>query len=423
MIEWIFQLSKTPGYDSPTLRGNLTAHIIDGALFGVALSFISVQTVMPVFVNQMGGSAVAIASVPVLWMAGLNLLQVPLLGLTNRAGPIKTVVLRYGLLFRVCFLVMSLFALVAVKHVSPMVSVSLFLTILFATAVVGSMGMPVWFHLFAKTTPVRLRGRVIAVRQLFGSVLGMVGGSLVSAILSLISFPENFALLFFLAFLLMMYSYAYLKHLREPLEENPAIVTPTLAHVLRDGMALLRKDSNFRNFLVADGLLLLSMTASAFYAVYGLKRFGLPSSYAGTFTTITMAGMAASNVIFGYVADISGHRVNLLILALASMLASVVALVAPNLLLFSFVFFFMACTISLVGISRMSFIAELCPDRDRPLYVAITNTLTAPTIFGGIVAGFFVSRVGYAPVLGMYGLVSAFAFAWLLRKVRDPRRE
>ena len=72
MLTQVFQLSKYPALDSPTLRSNLRAHIMDGALYGLATSFISFNTILPVFIQQVGGGVIAIGSVPVLWTIGLN---------------------------------------------------------------------------------------------------------------------------------------------------------------------------------------------------------------------------------------------------------------------------------------------------------------------------------------------------------------
>ena len=421
MLTKVFQLTKYPALDSATLRSNLRAHIMDGALFGFAMSFVSVTTIMPVFIQQIGGSAVAIGSVPVLWTVGLNLPQAVFVRFTQAGKLVRPSVLRFGFLHRVSFLIVGLFAFFVIGRLPSTLSVPILMILLFSVAVTGSLGVPPWFHLFTKTTPVRLRGRLLALRQLLSSFLGILGGLAVTIILSALPLPANFALLFVVAFILSMVSYFYLRVLKEPISESVGKRIEDSVGIFHQARLILGRDKNFRNFLIVDASTLMSMTASAFYSVHAIQEFNLPPSYAGTFTVIVMASMAAGNILFGYIADSFGHKMNLMLLAGASVAASVVALFAGNILVYGFAFFFMAMTIGLQGISRLSFVAEMCTEVDRPTYIALTNTLTAPTVAVGILLGWIARTYGFQPVFAAGMLFGLFALVKLHFGVRDPR--
>ena len=189
---------------------------MDGALFGLAMSFVSYNTILPVFIQQVGGSDVAIGSVPVLWTIGMNFPQVIVVRLTNSRNQVKPLVLSYGLLNRHSFLAVGIFTFVFVKDMPVVLSVPLLLALIFFIAVTGSFGAPVWFHLFTKTTPMKVRGKLLAIRQLLSSSLGILGGSVVTFVLATFAFPNNFALLFVIAYVLSMASYLYLRKLKEP---------------------------------------------------------------------------------------------------------------------------------------------------------------------------------------------------------------
>jgi MFS family permease len=421
MLTQVFQLSKYPSLNSPTLRSNLRAHIMDGALFGLAMTFISFNTILPVFIQQVGGSVVAIGSVPVLWTIGLNFPQIIVVRLTSSREQVKSLVLRFGLLNRYAVLAVGVFTFFFVKNLRPTVSVPFLLALIFLTAVTGSFGGPAWFYLFTKTTPMKLRGRLMAIRQFLSSSLGILGGSLVTFVLATFAFPDNFGLLFVIAFLFSMGSYLYLRKLKEPPADPQYLVTHRSESTFSDGRAILERNKNFRNFLVADAFTLMSMSASAFYAVYAIEKFDVPASYAGTFTVIVMAGMVAGNSVFGYLADSLGHKMNLIALALSSAAASVVAIFAGNILVYGFTFFFMSWTVGLQGISRLSFVVELCSESERPTYVALTNTITAPTVAVGIVFGWLARAYGFPAMFGMAAFIGFLAAAWLYFFVFDPR--
>ena len=291
-----------------------------------------------------------------------------------------------------------------------------------AASVTGSLGGLHWFHLYAATTPVQLRGRLSALRQLLGSLVGVLGGSTVAVVLGAVYFPLNFSLLFIVASLLMMVSIAILSRLNVPAHWMEPPQQDVKRNIIADARRILRADKNFKSYLVADSLMLMSMTGSAFYAVHALEKFSLTTSYAGSFTVIVMISTVIGNIFFGILADHLGNKVNLLALAVASSLASLCAIGAGNVLAYGLVFIFMASSIALQGISRLSFVAELCTEAERPVYIALANTLTAPTVFIGILFGALVPALGYDAVFIMAGMLGAAAFAVLWRKVVDPRR-
>lgn len=421
MYNWLFRLSKYDLQDVETLKANLRAHLFDGAAFGFAMSFISVNTVFPVFIGRVGGSAVAVGSIPVLWTVGVNLPQALLFRLIHTKGPVKPLVLRYALMNRLAFLLIGVFTLFAVERISAGFSVFFLLTLLFFAATLGGVSSTPWFVLFTKTVPVTLRGRVLAVRQIISSFLGIFAGVFVGFILAVVSFPINFSLLFFVSFLFLMVSFQALRGLSEPSLNNEGYHIVNLRRFMARARRSLQTDKNLRSFLYADALLLMSMTVAVFYAVYPIEKFSLRAAYAGTFTTIFMASMVVGNLFFGFLADHYGHKLNLMLLAGFSIAASVIAIVADNILIYGFVFLFSASTVALQGISRLSFIAELCAEHERSLYIALVNTVTAPSVLVGILGGVVVNYVGYLPVF-FFGIATAGSGLWILfRHIEEPR--
>jgi Na+/melibiose symporter-like transporter len=275
--------------------------------------------------------------------------------------------------------------------------------------------------LFTKTTPVLLRGRLIAVRQLVGSLLGIVGGSVVAFVLSTFTAPLRYSILFFCAFLASIASYAFLRKIREECgaEESTG---EEFEHAGPGQIAsVLRTDQRLRRYLIGDALILAAMTSSGFYAVYGLQKLDLPESAAGMFTMVSMAGMVIANLVFGHLADRYGHKLNLLLLLGSSLLSNLVVLLAGDVVMYAVAFVLMSFTISLQGISRLPFVAELCSEADRPVYIAIVNTVTAPLILVGVAAGAAAKAMGYEGVFWAYTVVAALGLWWFWRKVEEPR--
>jgi MFS family permease len=340
MLARYFQLNKFSEYNSSLLHHNILMHAIDGSIFLFAISFISVSTVLPVFIQRIGGNAIAVGSVSVLWYLGLYMPQLIFIKFFHNKKKIKPAVLGTGLIYRFQFLVLSAVCFLFLGDMDAKISVPLMLFLIFISTIAGSTTGPTWFHFFSKTTPVKLRGRLLALRWMLGSALGLIAGYLVSVILSSVSYPDNFALLFLLCFIFTMVSFYFLNSVEES-SETPADSKQVLfKEILSRSKEILSKNKDFKNYLLADALILMSLTASSFFAVYAVIKFNLPTSYAGTFTMILMAGQLLGNFIFGYLGDYFGHKINILILASTSAAASLSAVLANNVLVFGVVLFF-----------------------------------------------------------------------------------
>jgi MFS family permease len=217
-----------------------------------------------------------------------------------------------------------------------------------------------------------------------------------------------------------MVSFYYLTRITElpsPADGKNLLNTKLLSEAYR----ILRTDRNFRYFLFSDVFILMSLAVSSFYSVYAIEKFSLPASYAGTFTAIVMISNIAANILFGIIADTYGHRKNLLAFAVCSAAAALFAVGSSNILMYGLVFVFLACATQIQAISRLSFIAEMCREQERPVYVGIVNTVTAPTIVIGVLFGWLVPMTGYAAIFVTAALLAVNSFLILYNVVNEPR--
>jgi len=393
---------------------------LDGALFSFAMTFVSLTTVLPLFVKKIGGSNIAIGLIPIVWTVGFNFPQISIANYALRFPYKKSLMIRTALVQRIPWLFIAICCFFCVGRLSVKMNLILFFAFYTLAAVSGSLNLPGWFDLIAKVTPTSLRGRLFAVRMTLGALLGVLGGWYVKYILEAVDFPDNFGFLFLTAFSIMMVSYIFLLIIRE---EEPSCPTHELRHsdFIRRLPAILKVEHNYRRFLIADALMMAALMADAFYMVHVLDKFSLSDGWAGWFTMTMMASLILGNFGFGFLADRLGHRVNLIVVAFSTLGACLTALFAPNEFVYILVFVGAALTIGLIQVSRLSMIAEVCGETDRPKYVALTNMITSPFILLGILCGWLADRYGYSVVFIVAGIFAFCSGMWMLFKVREPR--
>jgi MFS family permease len=416
MADWF-----SPFRSNKNVKNNFIANTADGALYAFGMSFISLNTIMPVFVKKLSGSNIAVGLIPVFWTIGFNFPQIFFANYVRKLPYKKSLLLKTAIGQRIPWLILAILSFFLFESIDSSVALILFFSAFLLAAVAGSINLPGWFDLLAKLTPVQLRGRLFASRSFLGSLLGIAGGITAEKILNSVHYPVSFGILFSATFFLMMISYCFLLTLKEEVP-NPPKKELHFLEFFHELPYLLKKNKNFRNFLIADALLITALMADAFYAVNALQKFSLPDSFAGIFTVIVMISIMTGNLLFGFIADKYGHKLTLSIAAVSSVAACIIAVISPSIEIYFFVFVGSASTTTLIQLSRLSIIAELCSEEDRPTYISLTNVLTAPFILSAMAGGWIANSFGYNFVFAAGGL-SAFASAlWYLTMVEEPRK-
>ena len=402
------------------VKRNLFVNVFDGAVFSFAMSFVSLQTVFPVLVKKVSGSDFAIGLVPVIWAAGFNFPQIFIANYVRKMEFKKPLMIKTALGQRLPWLLIAILVFFFIEDMHPNVALIFLLASLGLAAIGGSLNLPGWFDLMSKLTPVQLRGRLFAYRSVVGAVLGILGGAFVIIVIDSFSYPENYGILFLTTFIVMMISYVFLFFIKE---EKPNPPQQLFSHMefYKRLFSILKREKNFRNFLVFDSLMMLANMSHAFFAVYAIEKFSLPESYAGTFTIVMMTSMIIGSLYFGYVADRYGHRINLIWASAFTGIASLVALLSPFVQLYYLVFVGSSLNLTVLMVSRLTIIAEICSEDDRPTYVALTNMVTAPFILSGMFGGIIVNVLGFNTLFLTAAIISVASLLWLVLKVIEPR--
>lgn len=395
-------------------------NIFDGALFTFAMSFVAIGTVIPVLIKKIGGSNLAVGLIPVFWTLSFNFPQIFIANYVRRNPFKKPLLLITSLGQRIPWLLMGFICLFLIGNVSNTLALYLFFTCFIIAGIGGSLNLPGWFDLIAKLTPVRIRGRLFASRSILGGILGVAAGYIIIIILDSVVYPLNFAILFFIAFFIMMISYLFLVLLKEDVPNHPKrIMKAQDFFKLLPG--ILKSETNFRNFLIADSLLTFSLMSSAFFTIHALEKFQLSDSYAGSFTAVMMMSAILGNFLFGYLADHYGHRINLFLAALSTFTACILAIWTNIYFIYLIVFIGSSFTTTLTQLSRLPIVAEICSEEDRPTYVALTNVVTSPFSLSGILGGWLAADYGYVPVFILSAIFALCSMVFYIYVVKEPR--
>jgi len=414
------QSDAEAGFVRANLRWNFIVLSLDFGLFGLGLTLASLSTVVPAFAERLGAPNLLIGALPAIQTVGWALPAALAANYIEQQARKLPLVLVVTVWERVPYLFLGAAALLLAER-QPTTMLALIPLLVAVQSFSGGAIMPAWLDIIAKVIPVTLRGRFFAVANIVSGLTGVGGAALVGFFLDAYPFPLNYALCFFACFGAMVLSFFCLASTREP-AVPPTKPRTNLRTYVRRLPGIVRGDHNFAAYLGVRALALTSTMGLYFYTVFALRRLHAQEEQVAVFTFFLLAAQTASTAVWGWLADRYGHRVVLLLGLAATVVGSVVAFFATNPQQLYAAFAMMGAYLGAVSVSHQGIILEFSRAEDRPTYVGLVGTLTAPFAFvAPLVGGLLADNVGFAAVFATSAVAALASLGVLAALVREPR--
>jgi MFS family permease len=400
---------------------NFTVNLWDIMFITVASSLVARDTVMPALVLQLTDAKWVIGLIPAIFTLGFYLPQLFSANFSERMRFKKPFVAFVGGLGeRVPYLLIAI-TLWALAGTNPTAALALFF--LFLGVAYFSMGFatPAWYDMIAKVIGVNRRGLWSGLSHSLGAMLGVVAAVYVGRILDAYLFPDNFVLLFGLAFFFATISWVGLILNREPPSETVKESVPLVVY-LRRLPAVLRRDRNYGRFLVSRSTVQLGTMAAAYYTAYGIERLADDGRGIGVLTGFSIGSVAVMNLVWGLIGDRYGHKLVLAGGAVCLVCAPLAAYFADSQTGLAIAFVLGGAYIAADMVSGLNIILEFCAPADRPTYIGLTNTLLAPVVtLAPLIGGWLATTGGYQPLFVTASVIAVCGALLLIFWVREPR--
>lgn len=414
-------LSKVEQFSRKHLRYNVTVGFIDAGFFGTALGFGSFGTILPLFVASMTNSATLIGLVPAIHAAGWLVPQLFTASHTSRLRRYKRTVLTYSLHERIPFLGFAIVALLLPKIGLQAGLVITFIFLIWQGLGGGFTANP-WTSMISKIIPSEYRGTFFgtqaAVANLFISGAAIVAGYL----LNWYGYSVNFAICFCIAFIFLMISWFAMTFTREPMD-NEKVIEEQPTPLWHGAGRILKRDKNFNWFLVVRTLSQFATMGFSFYIVYALRRFDMDAITAGFLTATLTITQTVANAGMGWMGDKVGHRAMLIFGGAAATLSSFLAWGAPSLAWFFPIFILSGFANVSIWTNSMSMTVDFSGEAERPFYIGLAQTLTAPaTIIAPLLGGWIADTRGFTLTFAFSMILSIVMMAILIFIIKEPRK-
>jgi MFS family permease len=415
-------LTKVELFTRKHLRYNVIVNLTDGGFFGLALGFASFGTILPLFVATMTDSATLIGLVPAIHAAGWLLPQLFTAGYTSRLRRFKRTVLLTTIHERVPFL-----GLAVVAFLLPQIGTQAGLIITFLLLIWQGLGggftANAWTSMISKIIPADYRGTFFGTQAAMANLF--ISGAAVGAgyLLDWYESPFDFLACFLTASLFFIISWFALALTREPADYEK-VIEKTPPPFWQGASRILERDRNFKWYLFSRALSQFATMGFAFYIVYALRRFNMDTVTAGYLTAALTISQTVANAGMGWLGDRVGHRFMLILGAASATISSLLAWFAPSLAWFFPIFVLTGLANVSIWTNGMSMTVDFSGEAERPFYIGLAQTLTAPaTIIAPLIGGWIADTQGFVSTFALSALLSIVMMGILFFLVKDPRTQ
>ena len=422
MTEAIASTSAAQQQIERNYRWNFVVNSLDGASFWFGMSFFSSTVILPLFVSHFTSNPLLIGLIPFLGWGGVFIPQLFVANAVERAPRKKffPVTLGFFLERLPIFLLAPMTYFLSTSQ--PILALVSFF-VLYAWHNFGAGLIIVgWQDMIAKIIPVDKRGRFFGITNFIGNGTGILGALAVPFVLEKFTFPLGFVFSFTVTAVLIFLSWVFLSLTREPAVHSSKPPVSQLDY-MRSLPEVLRRDRNFRMYLLSQIIFSLSGMATGFLVVYSVKTWNMPDAEASGFTVAMQIGLALANLFFGFLADRKGHKLSLEISWLLSALSLILAIIAPSPLWFFLIFFLRGAVSAGTFISGFSIVYEFTSAENRPTYIGLANTI--PGVAGSIaplIGGWLAGAVSYQAMFILSAIIGTVSWVLLRFAVREPRK-
>ena len=384
----------------PAGAANFWIHLSEGVFASFAGELLAAGVVFPMLAAALGVSPAFLGVLAAVESLGFvaPLVAAPRVEAVRRK---KRLVLFLGIGQRLPLAATALLLLFLARP-APRLCLILIALLNLGTVMVVSVLVPPWLDLVAETIPKGRVGRLFGFRSGASAAMGLAAGAACTAILSTVSFPGNFALLYVAGFASMVVSWLLFALVDElPADAAPKQAQPARRY-FRDLVAAIRRDRAYLYYLAYQGIGRLGFVATPFYAMAAALYYGAGPRHVGLFIASGAAARIVGNFAFSFLDPRIGHKRMLGLGAALHGAAALLAASAPSAERFAGVFFLGGLGAAAQTVSGNPFLMEICPRGRRIGYMSMSQAVLAPVgMAAAPLAGWFMEAVGHGPLFAL----------------------
>jgi MFS family permease len=397
---------------------NFTLNVLNGSSTKLAEELISPSVTLPWILSALGAPAFMSGLLVPIKNAGSLMPQLLVSGQIRAFAIRKHFWTIAAVIQAICMILAGLAAYSLDGNIASWVI--LLMLLLFSIA--SGVASVAFKDVVAKTIPKGQRGQMLAWRATLGGVLSLIAGLSLYFLIG-----ENAGIVtYFTLFLIAAVLWLFAAALFYGIDESPGATAGGRNPVseLKNGWNLLKTDINLRKFVITRALLMAIPLATPFYVLIGKSTVDDSIAAFGLLIVATGFANIVSSPFWGRYTDKSS-RIMMVVTAFLGIFTAAYVLVFPFLPetfqnIYSFLPVFVLNGMAHAGarLSRKTYLIDFAPEAERPLYVALSNTLIG--LFTIVAAGIgFIAELWSIEALVIFLAAMMFVSAILSFRLKE----
>lgn len=414
------QLRKLEVFAYANLKRNSIISIADGAVFAIASGMLPVSTVIVYFISHYVKSNTLIGLLTTLNVLLSNSPQILVAKKLEVLETYKEYFIKVALIMRFMWLFLAIDVFLFAER-NEILFIVLFYLIFSLQGFFASFSNITWFNLILKLIPERQRSKFFGLRSSIGGLCETLGAFLMGKILSLLKYPYNYALLFFIAFLIMMFSLYIFSFMKEiPLKKPGKEIDDK--NYFRKMFLILKEDRNFTYYLLSVLFIgALGKMPFGFQTIFAKNGLDISTEHVAFATTILLFSQTIGYMMWGIIGSKYGFKSTLVISALIFLPAIFFTYLMNSINVYYLSVGLFGIAQSARNVNESNLAAKLCKDPlKQPSYIGLRNFLMGPFFaFNSIIAGGIIDTLGKNVLFLISFCCMVLGFFILCFKVRE----
>ncbi len=382
------------------VKRNFIAFVWHGFWLALAQTFAERNTILPALVLKVGGTKTTLGILTSVVIGVPLLAQLIFAGYLN-TKPRKKKFLILGILLRVSAFAGLSFTVFYSNHSSSEIILTFIFILMLIFSVSGAFAGVSYTDIVGKSMDTPTRKKFLVVRQFIGGIGLLISALTARQLLKSFDYPNNYALLFGIAaILLFIASFGFMA-----IKEKPSEIEQrhnSIFDILRSVPGILKKDTNFRTFIIIVNLTGFALTIIPFYIALGKTAYEIGERQVGNLLLIQITGMILSNIFWSKFVHTKGYKNVLKTFIFLQIILPILFLLVTNHLSFlhyNILFFIVGLSISAQKISIEGILYEITTEANRALYSGVYGALSLTISLFPLISGLLLNLLGYSPIL------------------------
>ncbi|XFA99114.1 MFS transporter [Candidatus Izemoplasma sp. B36] len=377
----------------------------------ITASMLDLNTVFPALVNSLTENTLVFGSLLTI-MLGIPLVFNLLFSHFLKKAKSKRNFLLLGIYLRsLSYLGMGIFVYLFASDNPWLTIFSIYLFIFIFSISAGFAGIS-YNDLIAKSLPDSLdRNKLFTIKQILSSIAAFLGGLVVTYLFAKdLTYPLNYSIGLMIGFVGLVIASIGFWFVKEPIEASNQTNQESFITFFKRIPKILKKDFEFRKFIIVDNLSSFGVMIMPFYMIYAKTQLNVDDYFIGVYLLIILFGKVLSSFFWGFIGKrFNAKRIVGLCIAVGGLIPILaIFLGKTNPYIFGIIFFFVGIIISGRQIGFSPYLLDLTPKEHRLEYLGIRGSLNISIIILPLIAALIIETLGYSITFIIVSIVMLF---------------